>query len=216
MSLPHVLALQCAAGGWTGADPPLLAAAENSPRQVPRRVERTIGEDSGAAAGAAIATDDLGARGFGRRGAGCQRPGRGTEAAVPTSIGWLFQPQRILARIWPELASARKMSFTSRWILHLRFVLTCDGLRPELIVIAETEFWPNFLRLAHESGAQVAVVNARISDRSWPGYRRVRRLLSRILLQVDLFLTQTEEDALRLVEIGAPAGANPGERQPEV
>jgi len=78
-------------------------------------------------------------------------------------------------------------------------------LRPELIVIAETEFWPNFLRLAHESGAQVAVVNARISDRSWPGYRRVRRLLSRILLQVDLFLTQTQEDALRLVEIGAPA-----------
>jgi len=78
-------------------------------------------------------------------------------------------------------------------------------LRPELIVIAETEFWPNFLRLAHESGAQVAVVNARISDRSWPGYRRIRHLLGRVLQQVDLFLTQTQEDALRLVEIGAPA-----------
>ena len=78
-------------------------------------------------------------------------------------------------------------------------------LRPELIVIAETEFWPNFLRLAHASGAGIAVVNARISDRSWPGYRRFRYLLSGILRQVDLFLTQTEEDARRLQEIGVPA-----------
>jgi 3-deoxy-D-manno-octulosonic-acid transferase len=78
-------------------------------------------------------------------------------------------------------------------------------LRPELIVIAETEFWPNFLRLAHASGTRIAVVNARISDRSRPGYRRFRRLLSGILRQVDLFLTQTEEDARRLVEIGVRA-----------
>jgi 3-deoxy-D-manno-octulosonic-acid transferase len=78
-------------------------------------------------------------------------------------------------------------------------------LRPELIVIAETEFWPNFLRLAHASGARIAVVNARISDRSWPGYRRFRRLLTIVLRQVDLFLTQTSEDARRLEEIGAPA-----------
>ena len=78
-------------------------------------------------------------------------------------------------------------------------------LRPELIVIAETEFWPNFLRLAHAGGARTAVVNARISDRSWPGYRRFRRLLTGVLRQVDLFLTQTGEDARRLEEIGAPA-----------
>src|SRR5580700_4163865 len=77
-------------------------------------------------------------------------------------------------------------------------------LQPKLVVIAETEFWPNFLRLAHASGARIAVVNARISDRSWPGYRRFRRLLTRVLQHVDLFLTQTAEDARRLVEIGAP------------
>lgn len=78
-------------------------------------------------------------------------------------------------------------------------------LRPELIVIAETEFWPNFLCLAHASGARVAVVNARISDRSWSGYRRLRFILRRILQNVDLFLAQTEEDARRLRDIGAPA-----------
>jgi len=80
-----------------------------------------------------------------------------------------------------------------------------SALRPRLIVLAETEFWPNFLRLAHTSGARVAVVNARISDRSLPGYRRFRRILKRVLLNVDLFLTQTAEDASRLREIGAPA-----------
>jgi 3-deoxy-D-manno-octulosonic-acid transferase len=76
-------------------------------------------------------------------------------------------------------------------------------LQPQLIVIAETEFWPNFLRLAHASGAQIVVVNARISDRSRSGYRRFRFWLTKILRQVDLLLTQTEEDARRLREIGA-------------
>lgn len=79
-----------------------------------------------------------------------------------------------------------------------------NALRPELIVIAETEFWPNFLRIAKQQGAQIATVNARISDRSFPGYRRWRRLLARVLTNVDLFLTQTAVDSQRLCEIGAP------------
>ena len=77
------------------------------------------------------------------------------------------------------------------------------ALRPLLVVIAETEFWPNFIRLANASGARVAVVNARISDRSLPRYRRFRGLLSRLLENVDLFLAQTPEDAARLQDIGA-------------
>ncbi len=76
-------------------------------------------------------------------------------------------------------------------------------LHPQLIVIAETEFWPNFLRLAHHNGAKIAVVNARISDRSLPGYKRFRRIVTRILAHVDLFLAQTEEDSRRLRDIGA-------------
>ena len=77
------------------------------------------------------------------------------------------------------------------------------ALRPRIVVIAETEFWPNFMRLAHASGARIAVVNARISDRSWPRYRRVRGLLRKVLGNVDLFLAQTGEDAKRLEHIGA-------------
>ena len=78
-----------------------------------------------------------------------------------------------------------------------------EALRPKLVVIAETEFWPNFLRLAKRSGARIAVVNARISDRSWPGYKRLRWWLPRVIANVDLFLAQTWEDQKRLVDIGA-------------
>jgi 3-deoxy-D-manno-octulosonic-acid transferase len=82
-----------------------------------------------------------------------------------------------------------------------------NALHPELVVVAETEFWPNFLRLAKQSGARIAVINCRISDRSFPGYKRFRfwlpRLLERALANVDLFLAQTGEDQRRLIEIGA-------------
>ncbi|MBI1741101.1 MAG: 3-deoxy-D-manno-octulosonic acid transferase [Acidobacteriales bacterium] len=78
------------------------------------------------------------------------------------------------------------------------------ALRPGLVVVAETEFWPNFLRLARRSGARIAVINCRISDRSFPGYQRFHFWLPAVLDNVDLFLAQTEEDRRRLIEIGAP------------
>jgi 3-deoxy-D-manno-octulosonic-acid transferase len=79
-------------------------------------------------------------------------------------------------------------------------------LRPRLVVLAETEFWPNFLRLAKKSGARVAVVNARISDRSFPRYRRFANLLRHVLRSVDVFLAQSEQDKTRLIAIGANSG----------
>ncbi len=78
-------------------------------------------------------------------------------------------------------------------------------LRPKLLVLAESEFWPNLLRWARLSGTSVAVVNARVSDRSRPGYLRFRNLLRRVMQNIDLFLAQSEEDARRLVQIGAAA-----------
>jgi 3-deoxy-D-manno-octulosonic-acid transferase len=79
-----------------------------------------------------------------------------------------------------------------------------EALRPELVVVAETEFWPNFFRLAKGSGASVAVINCRISDRSLPGYKRFSFWLPKVLGNVDLFLAQTDEDRRRLIEIGVP------------
>jgi 3-deoxy-D-manno-octulosonic-acid transferase len=80
------------------------------------------------------------------------------------------------------------------------------ALQPQLIVIAETEFWPNLLHLARKQQASLAIVNARISDRSFPRYRRFGWFFRRVLAEVDLFLAQTAEDAQRLREIGAAIG----------
>ncbi len=84
------------------------------------------------------------------------------------------------------------------------------ALQPQLIVIAETEFWPNLLHLARKRQASLAIVNARISDRSFPRYRRFGWFFRRVLAEVDLFLAQTAEDAQRLREIGAATGTSPG------
>lgn len=79
-------------------------------------------------------------------------------------------------------------------------------LRPRLLVLAESEFWMNLLAVARASGARVAVVNARISDRSLPRYRRIRGVMSRhIFSAIDVVLAQSPLDAERLREIGAPA-----------
>src|SRR5437763_5829217 len=88
-----------------------------------------------------------------------------------------------------------------------------NALRPELLILAETEFWPNLLRMARDSGAKIAVVNARISDRSLPRYRPWRGLFRRVLENLNVFCAQTEEDARRLREIGAPADREQGSGQ---
>ncbi len=79
------------------------------------------------------------------------------------------------------------------------------AIQPTMIVLAETEFWPNLIHIAKGRGCQIAVVNARISDRSLPGYKRFRFLLKQVLRNIDLFLAQTEVDHERLIAIGAGA-----------
>lgn len=81
-----------------------------------------------------------------------------------------------------------------------------DLVRPELIAIVETELWPNAIALAAARGIPVAIVNGRISDRSFRGYRRLRPALRGILPLVARFSMQTALDAERIGELGAPAG----------
>jgi 3-deoxy-D-manno-octulosonic-acid transferase len=80
-----------------------------------------------------------------------------------------------------------------------------SALQPSVVVLAETEFWPNLLHLAKRKGTALAIVNARISDRSYPRYKRFQWFFRTVLSNPDLFLAQTEQDARRLRNIGAPA-----------
>ena len=168
---------------------------------------------------------NLGER-LGRVPARLVQPGRGAVWVHAVSVGEVLAVEplvRELARRLPdrkvlistttrtgqELARLR-FGEESVFYFPLDFAFACRrylrAVQPELIVIAETEIWPNFLREARRAGARLAFVNGRLSDQSFRGYRRFRRLLGPILQAVDLFLMQTEEDARRLREAGAPPG----------
>ncbi|MGA7886477.1 MAG: 3-deoxy-D-manno-octulosonic acid transferase [Acidobacteriaceae bacterium] len=77
------------------------------------------------------------------------------------------------------------------------------ALNPHLLVLAETEFWPRMLTECRRADVLIAVVNARISDRSWPRYRRLARLWRPLLSGVSAVQAQTELDAERLRALGA-------------
>jgi 3-deoxy-D-manno-octulosonic-acid transferase len=79
-----------------------------------------------------------------------------------------------------------------------------DTLHPNLVILMESELWPNLMNVCARQGIPVAVVNARVSDRSLPRYMRLRRLWRPLLEKVSLFLAQSDENARRLVRIGAP------------
>jgi len=77
-----------------------------------------------------------------------------------------------------------------------------NALQPKLLILAETEFWPNLLNGCFRRGIPVAVVNARISDRSWPRYQFVRPIFRPLLKRIALVLAQSPTDAERLKAIG--------------
>jgi 3-deoxy-D-manno-octulosonic-acid transferase len=79
-----------------------------------------------------------------------------------------------------------------------------DRLRPRAVLLTETEIWPNFLRACSARDIPVVLVNGRISQRSFPRYRRVRGFFGRVLQGIRLFCMQTPEDARRILDLGAP------------
>lgn len=81
------------------------------------------------------------------------------------------------------------------------------ALRPSLLILAESELWPRMLHECQRTGVPVAVVNGRVSDRSFRRSFRVRRVWARMARKVTLWLAQSDEDARRLVALGATGSA---------
>jgi 3-deoxy-D-manno-octulosonic-acid transferase len=76
-------------------------------------------------------------------------------------------------------------------------------IRPDVLVLAELELWPNLIRAAKRSGARVAVINGRLSEHSFKGYRRIKPLIGRLLRQIDLLAVQDETYAERFRQLGS-------------
>jgi 3-deoxy-D-manno-octulosonic-acid transferase len=82
-----------------------------------------------------------------------------------------------------------------------RFV---QRISPQLGLVMETEIWPNLIFYCHQQGIPLIYTNVRLSERSWRGYNRFRFLFSQILKLVSKFAVQSESDARRLIQLGAP------------
>jgi len=104
------------------------------------------------------------------------------------------------------LATARKLYARHRVVplpVDLSFVvaryLRC--FNPRLLVVAESEFWPNLIGVAHARGVPIALVNGKMSAKSFRVHARTR-LVARVLASFDVLAMQTEEHAQRLRALG--------------
>jgi len=78
------------------------------------------------------------------------------------------------------------------------------AVQPGLLVLEYTEIWPNLIRAAHRSGARVALTNGRFSPRHLKRYRTLFDLIGNPLHDIDLFLMREDDEAERVLQLGAP------------
>ncbi|RMG56175.1 MAG: 3-deoxy-D-manno-octulosonic acid transferase [Gammaproteobacteria bacterium] len=89
------------------------------------------------------------------------------------------------------------------WDLPEAVARFLDRTRPALLLVMETEIWPNLFAACRRRDIPVCIVNARLSERSLRGYRRIRPLVAEALSSVRV-LAQSEADAGRFRSLGAP------------
>jgi len=127
-----------------------------------------------------------------------QLPGRAIFVSTTTETGQRLARERLKS-------ADGVFYFPLDWVVPVRKALR--AIRPAVVIVMETEIWPNFLREARRAGILMVFANARISDRSFRRFERLRFLVGeffqRTLQDADLFLAQTEKDAARLVSMGA-------------
>ncbi len=107
---------------------------------------------------------------------------------------------RILAQRLPSGASHQFVPLDAPRFIE-RFL---DHWRPDLFLLAESEIWPNTICAVHRRQIPITLVNARLSPRSFARWRRFPGFISTLLGKIDLCLAQSQDDAARLLQLGAP------------
>jgi len=110
-----------------------------------------------------------------------------------------YTGQKIAREKFPEADRIFYMPLDS--VLCVRKVVT--SLRPEIFITVETELWPALFRNLKEAGSRILVLNGRISEGSFKGYRRIKYLMADMLSSVDFFYMQDKGDAERIMALGA-------------
>ncbi|HLH75875.1 MAG TPA: glycosyltransferase N-terminal domain-containing protein [Candidatus Binataceae bacterium] len=136
------------------------------------------------------------------------------EAVRPIALGLLERAAPLslivtcMTRAGCEAAARRIPQARACWLApldHPRCVRNfLEAVKPSLLVICERELWPNYFFQASATGARIALINGRLSERSLRRYRLACSLWQSAVRCADLLMMQTEEDAERLRGLGAP------------
>ncbi len=92
--------------------------------------------------------------------------------------------------------------------VYLPYDLPCamkrflDTVRPKLVIVMETELWPNMITELHNRKIPLVIANARLSERSAKGYKKLGNFTRRLMSRITLIAAQNEEDAGRFLELG--------------
>ena len=122
-------------------------------------------------------------------------PGRKLILSTVTVTGNFTAKQRV-----PEADAVFYFPFDYPWIVRR----VIQKINPVIVLVAETELWPNFFRELQRQGIPSALINGRISPRSYGNYLRFKRFFTEVFKSVTLFCMQSDEDAARIRDIGAP------------
>jgi 3-deoxy-D-manno-octulosonic-acid transferase len=121
-------------------------------------------------------------------------PDRKLILSTVTVTGYYTARRRV-----PEADAVFFFPFDFPWIVRR----VIHGINPVVVLVAETELWPNFFRELKKAGIASALINGRISLNSHKNYVKFKRFFGQVFSNVDLFCMQSEEDAGRIRDIGA-------------
>ncbi|HYY96548.1 MAG TPA: 3-deoxy-D-manno-octulosonic acid transferase [Pyrinomonadaceae bacterium] len=124
-------------------------------------------------------------------------PGHALVVSTTTQTG-----QRVARKVFSDTA-ALVFYFPFDWAWSVRRALR--AINPSAVLVMETELWPRFFRECRRRGVPVALVNGRISEKSFRGYRLIRFFIRRALRDLRLAAMQTESDAARVRALGLSA-----------
>src|SRR5687768_6637934 len=123
-----------------------------------------------------------------------EHPGIALVVSTTTLTG-----QRVAREVFRGQAE-RVFYFPFDWAWSVRRALS--AIKPSAVLVMETELWPRFFRECRRRGVPVALVNGRVSEKSFGRYKLIRPFIKRVLADLSLAAAQTEADAARLVALG--------------
>ncbi len=132
-------------------------------------------------------------------------------ASLVTALRKRFPQGQSLVTTMTPTGSDRVRALFGDTVIHTYLPYDLPGVMqrfirktsPVMLILMETELWPNLLHAAHSAGVRLVLANARMSEKSATAYRRFATAIRSMLLQFDCIAAQSDTDAQRLLALGA-------------